>query len=78
MLAVGMFAMLLPQRSHVVTRAVVSCAAILLVSFLLYRNSLVLSVFSTRAASFVAEALDFVAMLALIVAALVFCYKVSI
>ena len=76
--AVGMFAALLPPRSHVVPRAVASLAVLVLVSFALYRNSLMVSVFSPRATSFVAEALDFVAMLVLIVAALVFCYRVSI
>lgn len=76
--AVGMFAVLLPRRDHVVPRAIASFAVLVLVSFALYRNSLMVSVFSPRAVSFVAEALDFVAMLVLIVGALVFCYRVSI
>lgn len=76
--AVGMFAALLPRRSHLVPRTIASFAILVLVSFVLYRNSLMVSVFSPRAVSFVAEALDFVAMLVLIVAALVFCYRVSI
>jgi hypothetical protein len=76
--AVGMFAVLLPRRDHVVPRAIASFAVLVLVSLALYRNSLMVSVFSPRAVSFVAEALDFVAMLVLIVGALVFCYRVSI
>lgn len=77
-LAVGMFAAQLPRRSHLLVRAIASCAGLVLVSFALYRNSLIISVFSSRAVSFAAEALDFVAMLVLIVAALVFCFEVSI
>lgn len=77
-IAVGMFTTILPPRSHVVARAVASYAALALVSFTLYRNSLIVSVFSPRLVSFLAEALDFVAMLAVMVAALAFCFEVSI
>ena len=76
--AIAMFATLLPRRRLLAARAVASCVALTLVSIALYRNSLIISVFSTRAVSFAAEALDFVAMLALMVAGLVFCYQVSI
>ncbi|WP_130811779.1 ATP-binding protein [Olsenella sp. Marseille-P4559] len=77
-IAVGMFAALLPKRSLFALRGVASCVAMAFVSFALYRNSLVVSVFSSRTVSFVAEALDFVAMLALIVGTLVLCFEVSI
>ena len=77
-IAVGLFTTILPPRSHVVARAVASYAALALVSFALYRNSLIVSVFSPRLVSFLAEALDFVAMLAVMVAALAFCFEVSI
>ncbi|MGI6230297.1 MAG: ATP-binding protein [Tractidigestivibacter sp.] len=77
-LAALMFEAVLPRRSRFVLRFALCAAAIGAVSFFLYRNLMVQSVFKPRSVSLLLEGLDFVVILAMMVGMTLVCSHVSL
>lgn len=77
-LALLMFETVLPRRAHFPLRLTLSTVAIIAVSFFLYRNSIIQSVFMPQSASFALEGINYVVILAMLVGLTMVCNHVSV